>query len=902
MKKIVLLICLIGGYCYSQNQASNWFFGENAGINFNVASNSVSALINGQLNTREGCASISDREGNFLFYTDGSTIWNKNHEIMMNGTGLFGDASSTQSAIILPKPGDPNIYFVFTVDDVSFEDEILGLNYSVVDLKLDGGLGAVRQKNINLLSKCSEKLTAVLKDCESESLWIVTFASEDGTQEIYNTYHAFEVSTFGVNNNSVKSTFPSLNITDGRGYLKLSPDGKLMASANVKDGMLLYDFDANSGVVSNERRLIINSSSNFPYGVEFSPNSKLLYVNSSNDFFNPELNSPENHFCTLSQFDLSQTFINNSETILDQRQLYRGALQLGPDGKIYRALSSTYNDGLPFLGVIDNPNAVGVAANYIHNGISLGNTKSAQGLPPFISSFFNSEIDIIKNGDSSISLSLCEGDIYTLAADDILGATYEWSRDGIPLSEDDFDLEITISGEYKVIVTVSDEECPSEGQAFVTFYPFPESISHSLLQCEVDGILDGLTVYNLEDSKSIFTDGKDYLSTKFYTDSTRLIEITDLIFYNTQSPQTIYVTVTNDLSGCSGDSELILGISNTNIDNVNFPSVCDNDGVEDGIYRFNLEDIDPYFLDKVPAGSKINYYRSIEDASLEQNILRSPFANTSQYSQTIYARAENDNNCYGIGEVLLTINPLPNIETEILNFYCLNRFPETTTLDAGITNDSTTNYSFLWSTGETTENIEINSPGIYKVEVTNANGCSKIRTITVESSNIASFNSPPYLVKDLSSNNMISVFVSGQGTYQYALFNEKEQSFYRGFQNNNIFENVFPGVYTIFVKDIKNDCGIIDISVSVVGFPKFFTPNNDGFNDFWQVYGVSEMFQQDSKILIFNRFGKLIKQLDPLGPGWDGTFNGTRLQSDDYWFSVTLQDGTIFKNHFTLKR
>ena len=103
------------------------------------------------------------------------------------------------------------------------------------------------------------------------------------------------------------------------------------------------------------------------------------------------------------------------------------------------------------------------------------------------------------------------------------------------------------------------------------------------------------------------------------------------------------------------------------------------------------------------------------------------------------------------------------------------------------------------------------------------------------------------------------------------------------------------------MRDIKNDCGIVNEGVSVIGFPKFFTPNNDGFNDTWQVYGVSNQFQSNTKILIFNRFGKLIKELDPSGIGWDGTFNGNALPSDDYWFSVQLEDGRIFKNHFTLK-
>ena len=102
------------------------------------------------------------------------------------------------------------------------------------------------------------------------------------------------------------------------------------------------------------------------------------------------------------------------------------------------------------------------------------------------------------------------------------------------------------------------------------------------------------------------------------------------------------------------------------------------------------------------------------------------------------------------------------------------------------------------------------------------------------------------------------------------------------------------------MSDYKNDCGEITDSVSVIGFPKFFTPNNDGTHDTWQVQGVSGMFQPNSNILIFNRFGKLLKQLNPLGAGWDGRFNGEKLPTDDYWFSVKLQDSRVFKGHFSL--
>jgi len=242
---------------------------------------------------------------------------------------------------------------------------------------------------------------------------------------------------------------------------------------------------------------------------------------------------------------------------------------------------------------------------------------------------------------------------------------------------------------------------------------------------------------------------------------------------------------------------------------------------------------------------------------------------------------------------------LPEIETEATTLYCLNDYPKTITLNTGSLKDSPLNYTYNWSTGETDPEIEINEVGTYNVTISNASGCYKERTITVESSNIATIES--INVIDVTQNNIITVFISGEGTYEYQLINENNIAISSAHQESNIFENVTPGIYTVIVNDIKNNCGSVSQKVSVIGFPKVFTPNGDGFNDTWQVYGVSNMFQTNTIIYIYNRYGKLIKELNPLENGWDGTFNGTKLPADDYWFSITLEDGRTFKNHFTLK-
>ena len=909
MRKLILIFVLISGIsCFSQKEASNWYFGNNAGLHFNT-DGSVTALTNGNLSTIEGCASISDTNGNLQFYTDGITVYNKNHAIMESG--LYGDPSSTQSAIIVPKPNDPNIYFIFTIDtSVGNNDPDFGFNYSIVDITLNGGLGGITLKNSNLLQDSSEKISAVVKDCISQSIWVITFASPTGAPtNTYNTFHAFEVNSLGINTTPVSTTFLDINIEDQRGYLKLSPDGTKIACASARNGLYLYDFDASTGIVSNQTKLSINGENTKPYGVEFSPNSQLLYIHTSNDFFdstNPSNNNiPSNHTSSLIQYNLFASDINTSATIIDNKQLYRGGLQLGPDGKIYRALSASYNSGTSYLGVIKDPNNLGQACNYQHNAINLSPNTSSQGLPPFITSFFSEKIDIINNSTIfSTSLSLCNGDTYTLTSKNIPGATYIWKRNDIVLPESNFDLIVTQEGLYEVFIDPNTGDCDTnlEGQAHITYNSNPIAYDYTLVQCDEDGIFGGFTRFNLNEAASYLTDDVSGLSAKFYTDMARLDEITNPNSYNydTDNPQLIYIKVINDTTGCFDTSELTLEVSTTQINNFTATPLCDEINSENGINTFNLDDVTSEIQSINNIGFPITYYETYENALLEQNDLGTSFTNTNYpYSQTIHARIENANDCYGISEILLTVNRLPEIEIENLTYYCLNNYPKTITLNAGIINDSPSNYTYSWSTSETDYEIKINETGTYNVTVTNnITGCSKEGTITVEASNIASYEN--INVVDVTKNNTIIILVSGEGIYEYQLL-DKNNNMYIPYQESNTFENIAPGIYTVVVSDIKNNCGEVPQKVSVIGFPKVFTPNGDGYNDTWQVQGVSSMFQPNSKILIFNRFGKLIKELNPLGKGWNGLFNGDVLPSDDYWFSVTLQDGRIFKNHFTLK-
>jgi gliding motility-associated-like protein len=197
--------------------------------------------------------------------------------------------------------------------------------------------------------------------------------------------------------------------------------------------------------------------------------------------------------------------------------------------------------------------------------------------------------------------------------------------------------------------------------------------------------------------------------------------------------------------------------------------------------------------------------------------------------------------------------------------------------------------------GQTDPTLTINTPGIYSVTVTNASNCSKTRTIAVTGSEIATLQNID--IVDLSDINSILINYTGSGVYEFAI-----DDINGPYQDSNFFNNVPMGLHEIFVRD-KNGCGTLGpLAATVLGIPHYFTPNGDGFHDYWNVKGANLLTNSKSVISIFDRFGKLLKQLSATGAGWDGTFNGNQLPADDYWYSIEFEDGRSAKGHFALKR
>jgi WD40 repeat protein len=366
MKKLCLTLCLVLyiNLVHAQKETGVWYFGYQAGLDFSTGSPVV--LMNGKTNTREGTASACDGNGLLLFYTDGITVWDKNHNIMPNGDSLHGGHSSTQSALIIPRPRT-SLFFIFTTQDDHSASQ--NLSYSIVDLNLNGGNGAVTTKNVFLMSQVAEKLSATA-DSDQSGVWVMTHGNDN------NSFYAYLVTASGLNAVPVVSKIgqPFHPQGDFAGQLKFSPDGKKLAvAAWLSNFVELFDFDASIGQVTNNKLLNIPPANSGAYGIEFSPDGNYLYA--ANYF-------PGN----IYQWDITSSSIAIVHASMQQiggPSVQRGALQLGPDGKIYVA-----NDNSQSLGVIHNPKLPGVQCNFIENSFSLSGKKSGLGLPNFIQSYF----------------------------------------------------------------------------------------------------------------------------------------------------------------------------------------------------------------------------------------------------------------------------------------------------------------------------------------------------------------------------------------------------------------------------------------------------------------------------------------------------------------------------------
>ncbi|WP_333666700.1 T9SS type B sorting domain-containing protein, partial [Flavobacterium sp.] len=457
----------------------------------------------------------------------------------------------------------------------------------------------------------------------------------------------------------------------------------------------------------------------------------------------------------------------------------------------------------------------------------------------------------------------------------------------------------------------------------LTVNPLPTIIQPLTVQnCDTD--TDGLALFDLTaTTASLLGAGQsasDFTIT-YYTTAANAQAATNAIqnpsaFTNTINPQIIYIRVVNNTTGCvnyNGQFTLVVNPKPTATAPANF-ATCDDSSANDGLYPLDLNTYVSGIIGS-QTGVAVTFYNSQNDAQNGTNAI-ADLTNYQAYTHTVWIRVENTTTgCYALTSFniiveLLAEPVIASTNDTICVAFGSNALLSGLTLNSGVTDP---NYTFTWSlngsiipgASNATYTITSAAPGDYTVVATSNNppmlGCASdvSNTFTVIQSGPAQVGNPPYTVSNpFEDNQTITVNILGFGVYEYSL---DEGSY----QTSNVFENVSLGSHTITIRDVKGNtsCGEIVIdSIMTISYPHYFTPNGDGFHETWNVVGLQN---RPARLYIFDRYGKLLKQLSPSGIGWDGTYNGHELPSTDYWFKVEYFDQSQwkeFKAHFSLKR
>lgn len=399
----------------NQKQTAFWAIGNMQALDFNTG-NAIpgTSSMQGQ---NEGLASLSDENGNLLFYTSGFRVWDSSHNYMQNGLGLYGDYSVTQSAVIIPHPGNCNLFYLFTIDlreaQVPNFRTYRGLRYNLIDMRLNNGLGAIvpGQKNISISDlPFYEKMTAI-PNASRSGYWIITYFG--------NSFYAYEITDEGINLEPVISEVSGTVLNNYIGAIKSSSNGSKIALCNIgsyeqyNGSLSIYDFNNSSGIVSNEIFLHYptpnEENSREFYSAEFSINGRFLYTTEIQRF------SPTSANNNVVQYDLSASNIISSKQIIGNNSLRieGGTFQMAMDGNIYIGSSTIpENPAGTYIARIENTEELYDSANgsgpiFNENAILLSSSSNMMGygLPQFHYSYFHTTLFI--NDEDTTSGTFC---------------------------------------------------------------------------------------------------------------------------------------------------------------------------------------------------------------------------------------------------------------------------------------------------------------------------------------------------------------------------------------------------------------------------------------------------------------------------------------------------------------
>ena len=626
---ILLLMMCFGHFVYAQNESTIWYFGRQAGLDFNGGT--PVALNNSEMDTFEGTATISNASGQLLFYTNGEKVWNKNHQLMSNGADLMGSSSSSQACIIIPKPDSPNLYYIFTTDEFGNAN---GLRYSEVDISLNNGLGNVTSnKNILLAAPTCEKVTAVRKS-DNSGFWVVTH--DYGSTK----FMSYSVGNTGVNPVPVVSAIGiSINAPGGTvGYLKASMDGTKMVSCNYQKNLELYDFNAATGKLTNGK--VINTKES-NYGAEFSPSGKFLYVTTGDGVYIQE----------VIQYNLGASNIPASAVLLSTTNSQFGALQLAKDGKIYVSLANS-----KYLGVIHQPENLGQTCNFEKDGSFIGSGMCVFGLPQPVPVGFNIFI-------ASRSVCLGSSTQFNITGNqDIVSANWNFG-DGTTSTDLSPSHLYTAAGTYTVTVNAQSTSgsVTQTSRTVIAAIPVAHTIKSKVV-CESDALYD----FAQHDVEIKANQGSPLFRVAYFASEANAVSHTNLL----ESPYTLPIGTTtffakiynNENINCSSITSFKVTRLNTIVAGqpVDY-TICE--APYDGIAQFNLGQKNNEVLNGLDASQfAVTYHDNYEDAVADAAALPFLYTNTNP-QETVFARLENkmNTNCFAVTSFAIRVGEQPVI-------------------------------------------------------------------------------------------------------------------------------------------------------------------------------------------------------------------------------------------------
>ncbi|SHH31052.1 T9SS type B sorting domain-containing protein [Winogradskyella jejuensis] len=536
--------------------------------------------------------------------------------------------------------------------------------------------------------------------------------------------------------------------------------------------------------------------------------------------------------------------------------------------------------------------------------------------------------DDVTVGDLSEEFDLTIREAFIFNGDTNVNATYHTTFAGANANDNSIPSPTTYNNTNPsetifVRVTNTTTTCYAIVELNIQVNPLPDdsAVVTDFFECENN--TDFVFGFDLESKTDEILNGQDPMEFTVTYHETQLDadNLTNPLaspYENTISnPQPIFVAITNNTTGCSISTisfniDVQEGADATDI----LYEECDVVGDNDGFTQFDLASVEAEVLNgQDPTAFSIDFYDNFDDAFNNNLPERLPllYENLTVNTQVIYARVSNNirpDECFDIAEVTLQVNLLPIFDLEEEYILCLSSNDEATVdvppvLDTGL---SDTDYAFEWSLDgivlptETGSSLIPTQGGVYDVVVTDiatstVTMCQNFDSALVIESGLPDTFDLEVTSQAFTGNNMIIATATGNSTYEFSLDNGP-------WELVGEFENVTGGEHTVYVRDV-NGCGILSRDITVIDYPKFFTPNGDGNNDTWTIKGINT--QPTAVIYIYDRYGKLLKQLSPTSPGWDGTFNGNRMPSSDYWFTLEYTEPTnnetrTFSAHFALKR